>query len=273
MSHYQKLYEVLGLSRRLQGCASGEIKSPIIGLKSPAEWYVFPPALIPIWSDGSSPYYIGYWKHWFTDRKPCYVQMYVDAGYMVKEIARTEAQLFALMTIEAIVADDEVTPDIHDFAISVGVSNLQELDNLTLISGDDPKGFSQLPQFQTYCPLESITEIADYDGDFPNSDFGRVADWLQQVCSFETTALNIEWPILAHKPMWLESGLNKKSMFECYIAERNLRAAWLCLNSSGWALRDASSALEELAKHAHDDAFNLLVDAWLLMSKDQIGGY
>lgn len=273
MWNYQKLYEALGFSKQLQGCASGEIKSPMIGLQSPAEWYLFPPALIPIWSDGSSPYYIGYWQHWFTDRKPCFVKMYVDAGCVVREIARTEGQLFALMAIEAIVADDELSQGVRDFAISVGVSNLQELDDLTLVSGDDAKGFSQLEQFQMYCPQESIVDIANYEGDFPNSDFIRVNAWSQQCCSFEFAALNTEWPISVLKPEWLKDSLNKKSLFESYIAQRNLGVAWLCLNSSGWALRDARNALKELAKYAQNDAFNLLVDAWLSVSKDQIGGY
>ena len=191
----------------------------------------------------------------------------------MREIARTERQLFALMTIEAIVADDELTQVVRDFAISVGVSNLQELDDLTLVSGDDAKGFSQLEQFQSDCPLESIADMTDYEGDFPNSDFMQINAWSQQCCSFELGALNTEWPISVFKPEWLKDSLNKKSLFEGYIAQRNLGAAWLCLNSSGWTLKDARSALRELAKYAQNDAFNLLVDAWLSVSKDQMGGY
>jgi hypothetical protein len=60
--------ETLGLPDALVACADESIGTPICTLQAPAEWYGFPPALIPIWSDGSWPIYIGYWKHWFVDR-------------------------------------------------------------------------------------------------------------------------------------------------------------------------------------------------------------
>ena len=92
--------EALGLPDALVACADGSIGTPICTLKAPAEWYVFPPALLPIWSDGSWPTYIGYWKHWFVDREPTFVKMYVGSDGMTVEIARTPAQLMGLLAMK-----------------------------------------------------------------------------------------------------------------------------------------------------------------------------
>ena len=45
----------LSLPETLLACAQGAISVPICTLEAPAAWYCFPPALTPIWSDGSGP--------------------------------------------------------------------------------------------------------------------------------------------------------------------------------------------------------------------------
>ncbi len=64
MDAYRKVYDAVGLDQRLIDCALGKISLPVIGWET-AQWYGFPPALIPIWSTGSRPTYLGLWKHWF----------------------------------------------------------------------------------------------------------------------------------------------------------------------------------------------------------------
>lgn len=65
---FDSLVRALGLPSTVADCAAGRIRLPLGAMRSPAEWYGFPPVLIPIWRDGSGPNYIGVWKHWFTDR-------------------------------------------------------------------------------------------------------------------------------------------------------------------------------------------------------------
>lgn len=144
MRLYKNVLESLNLCREMVACAMGDICSPIVGLESPSSWYGFPPALVPIWSDGSSPYYFGYWKHWFIDREPCFVQMYIDSGRMVVEVARTEEQLFSVIAMMAIGIDDGVSGALKRFFREIGYSGLAEISAVSLESGDDPKGFPNL---------------------------------------------------------------------------------------------------------------------------------
>ena len=77
--------------------ATGRLRLPVSGVTYPPSWYGYPPALIPIWSEGFV--YVGLWKHWFTERPLSFVRVYVRAGHTVVEIARTPEQLLCYATI------------------------------------------------------------------------------------------------------------------------------------------------------------------------------
>src|SRR5450631_4411003 len=132
MAHYGDILRMLGLQAPVIRCAEGSIQPPLAILRAPAEWYVFPPAMIPIWSNGSGPSYIGYWKHWFLDRAPVFVEMDVEANCMAIEIARTPEQLFCVLAIESICVTDGIGDELRTFALEVGLENLAELDAVTL---------------------------------------------------------------------------------------------------------------------------------------------
>src|SRR4051794_2545699 len=100
MKGYLEFLEKLG-SSRLRVCASGEAGVPLPNYNAPAEWHGFPPALVPIWSDGSGPSYLGLWKHWFSARPISCVRQYVGLGHLTVEIARTEEQFFAYVAIKS----------------------------------------------------------------------------------------------------------------------------------------------------------------------------
>lgn len=59
---YDTLVKALDLSDSVADCAAGRITPPLAAMRSPAEWYGFPPVLIPIWSDGSGSSYLGIWN-------------------------------------------------------------------------------------------------------------------------------------------------------------------------------------------------------------------
>ena len=180
--NFQKTFEALGLPAVLADCADASIAPPICTLDAPAQWYGFPPALVPLWSDGSRPTYIGYWKHWFVDREPCFVKMYVASEHMTVEIARTPAQLMGVLAMMSIGVEDGVTPELEQFAQAVGLDCLAALEAQSLKTGDDPQGFANVALFSQKTPLESIVDgAAPYTGDFPNPfDTGR-AWWGNQL--------------------------------------------------------------------------------------------
>ena len=102
MEAYVQVYDFLKIRPAIVDCALGHIDPPIITMEAPAGWYGFPPALVPIWSEGSGPNYIGIWKHWFTERPWSFVQMYVGADRKTIEIARTQEQLLSVIAMMAI---------------------------------------------------------------------------------------------------------------------------------------------------------------------------
>src|SRR6516165_4324004 len=98
--HYEVLARSLGIPEIAISIARGDIEIPVATYRAPAGDYGFPPALIPLWSDGSMPEYIGYWQHWFVPRKPVLVKCDVESGYYVTEIARSFDQLLRPIALE-----------------------------------------------------------------------------------------------------------------------------------------------------------------------------
>jgi hypothetical protein len=238
---------------------------------SPAEWFGFPPALCPIWSDASLPYYLGYWKHWFSSRPASFVTMYVRSGRKVREIARTPDQLFCHAIMAAIVVHDGVTPAIERFSSAVGITDLSEIDKVSLKTGDDPLGYSAIPQFKTDTPLASATTPAQYTGTFPTGDFSSSVEWWRDACSFEVSEdVLTAWPNHIAKPLWLRPG-PKAPVFDDLLRADDLHGAWLTLSSTGWSVLQAKRALRQLADKANDRVFSLLVAAWTDIADEQPG--
>lgn len=275
MNSYAKVFESLYFPATVSQCAAGTIKPPLATFKAPAEWYGFPPALIPIWSDGSRPTYIGAWKHWFTDRKPTYIKMHVGAGRMTIEIARTVEQLFALAAMMSISEQDGVESDLVNFAKTVGLQNLDQINAVSLMSGDDARGLAVIDQFKNQTPLESAKSVGAYSGEFPLVSFDKLKPWWNSACSFEISQeILAVWPTNLLKPAWIDdSGKDKIELFNEYLSGGNLKYAWLTLNSTGWTIRDARTAISALNIKAKDSQFNLLVDAWLSIADESAGGY
>src|SRR4051794_33223145 len=102
---YEAFFHYLKLDQRLIDCAMGRINMPLISIRSPAEWFVFPPVLAPIWSNCSTPSYVGIWNHWFSRREFSFVSFDVESGNIC-EIARTADQLFCVLIVNAICTKD-----------------------------------------------------------------------------------------------------------------------------------------------------------------------
>lgn len=108
---------------------------------NPVEWYGFPPALVPILSDGTWPLYVGLWKHWFVPRQPSFVELNVNLDHKVEEVARDDRQLAALMLLRLIVLRDGIDEDVRRLAARLGVGDddLARLDAHTPEHADFPR--------------------------------------------------------------------------------------------------------------------------------------
>lgn len=264
MTTYLDVIETLGTSRLL-ACAVGEAGVPLVNYRAPAEWYGFPPALIPIWSDGSGPNYLGIWKHWFSSRSPSFVKQFVGLGHLTVEIARTEEQFFAYIAIHSITSEDGIGAPLLRFADVLGLSNLEEIDLVTVESGDDPRRYASLSTFAVNVPLESCAPEV-YDGTFPID-----ATSADHASSFELKEDNVA--TIQRLPERFLAGSNKPRMFEEYLASERFEAAWLTLNSSGWMYRNAAKCAKALAEQSGDKEFSRFIEVWIRHAETQAGGY
>ena len=165
---YNIVYDLLGLPSLAHLLLNGQIQPPSLIYKSPFECYGFPPALLPFWSDGSSPSYIGFWKHWFSNRKVSIVNFYVEEG-RAYEIARNLDQ-FPWTELLRIYDVAELAANSKKFANEFGIQDISPLDKITDDTGDLPEGLLRLQAFSQDAPLQCFPDSKDYLGDFPNEN-------------------------------------------------------------------------------------------------------
>ncbi|MEC8011609.1 MAG: hypothetical protein VX185_12700 [Pseudomonadota bacterium] len=269
MKEYTKIYNCLNLPQAAIGLALGELQVPNGVEDQPAQCYGFPPAMIPLWSNPDSMTYTGIWKHWFSNRTASFIRMYVNTNYRLKEIARNFHQLAQYIILEEISFSKNVTDEIALFAENLGVSNLRELDQLSIESGDDPKGLFHLPTFKDESPLICFDDLHQYKGDFPNINLPLNSMNMKVTCSLELTEILERHYICSNDcPAWFYSK-KQKELFYSYLSAGSLSEAWFTLNSNGWLFKDAKPALEQLASKANNRDFNLLTEAWNSLKHDK----
>ncbi|MDP0925906.1 hypothetical protein Q0601_01860 [Paracoccus onubensis] len=266
MKRYSELVSKLGYSTA-RNISNEKVASLFESYEVPPGWYGFPPALVPIISDGSLPSYIGLWKHWFVQREVSFVTMSVSDDYRISEIARNEDQLSQIFVANLIVLQDEVTEDATWLAKHLGVENIDEIDGVTMASGDDPEGFSALSSFKRNAPLSSC-DPADYDGEFPTP--GRIGSKYQ--CYFEYAEDSLD--DLPDVPEWVNPNTDKPRLFDKFLNESRLDYAWLTLNGTGWHYAEAAAALDRLRKSVPaDENFQMMADIWISFASEYDGGY
>jgi hypothetical protein len=278
---YTQLLEREGLPKVIHDCATGKLPGQAVGMDGPAKWHVFPPALIPIWSEESGNETWGYWKHWFVDRPGTFVsfvpQVTVFCGepwMLAKEIARAPLQFFGNALVQGLYFRSGTTPELRQFAKKVGITDLAPYERVTAKCYYGPLGFHALPGFETDLPLESVADVATYTGAFPTGLFFGDEPWWERACTTEFVLDDAlpRWPKQVIRPAWLAKG-RKRALFRQYLASGELGKAWLTLNSKGWSIPQAKDALAQLADAAGDDGFSLLARAWTEAADDSDTGY
>jgi hypothetical protein len=204
--------------------------------------------------------------HWNFDRNT-FPNQVLDPRNLVPE------ELFCHAIMAAIVVHDGVTPAIERFASAVGIVNLSDIDKVSLKTGDDPLGYSAIPQFENDLPLASVTDPRQYTGSFPTGTFSGSSKCWEESCSFEVPdEVLASWPKHIAKPRWFQPG-NRVQDFETFLGARDFHGAWLSLNSPGWSIAAAKGALTRLASAANDHGFSLLAKAWTSVAEESSGGY
>lgn len=234
---------------------------------APAEWYGFPPALLPIASDGSLPAYLGVWRHWFGSRTDSYVSMSLEDYFRVTEMARKPDQLADQLVLSGMVLVDGVTESIRMMADWLGGIDLALLGQHAIAYGDLPQYLHLLPSCATRTPLIAVTD-GGYDGEFPVP--GRVPD---NVSWFEFDEERFGDALPAGLPDWIDPTVPRSAVFQRHLSEGRLDRAWLTLNSPGWMFRDAADALEELGRRHDDPLFRRMAAVWTDHAREDDAGY
>ena len=265
MTGYGGVLRSLGFSKALSQCADGSLALPLIGYRSPADWYLHPPALIPIASDGSGPWCLGLWKHWFSERAPSFVKMSVEDDRHVQEVALSEQPFFSYLVLLTIVAEDGRTPEIEAFAEAVGGLDLAAIDAVSLETGDATSGLGKLAQ-DAEGPPAVCASPGSYKGSFPTGGAN-----LQTACGFELPAKRRAALRSDPKaPPWLRT-TEQPEAFDRLMAAGDLQGAWLSLNSPGWPLAAALDAIERLRRSTSDEEFQILSEVWSVLAKADSG--
>lgn len=253
-------------SGRLEQLFSGSLRLPYSGSPyQPPANYGFPPAMLPVLSDSSTRYW-GIWRHWFVPRAPSFVLMSVEDGFRVREIARTPEQFFCQLVLQQLCLFDEVTDEVAAFAAELGVHSIELIDRASLVTGDSLDGLKSLPEFASRRPAVMVSEVDDYDGDFP--PFGAGAE----------LATPFELPEGLGSAEFIGTASGRfaglaQSEFRRAMAAEDLSTAWLALNSPGWSYPKVKAALLELQRRSSEDGFEELVESWGRNMSAELGGY
>lgn len=265
---YTQLLERLGESPEVARCMTGEVRPPLLGFSAPPKTWGFPPALAPVWSEGSGPWLYGYWHHWFVERRPTYVQYSVEDN-LVTEVGRSFHQLVGTLALRDVSASDALEDACWAFLTQTGFPDIDSFEELAVGGGDDAAVLAPHPAFAGALPLGVVREGDEYRGDFPRV---RGPHSLSNACSLELDPEALSRGLPPEAPAWLRED-RPAGTFERCLANGDWGGAWLSLNCRGWAFRDAHAAIRLLAARAQHEAFSAWAEAWVSATGDEDGDY
>lgn len=268
MKELNTIYKKIELDNRLFKIYNKEIIPPnFFDIWKPVEdfFYPFPPFFIPLFVDEGDPSYIGLIHHFFTNREQVFVQYDLSSGSMW-EIARNSNQLLQDILIQSIEANDDIIDSsIEDFAKEIGF-NLDD-DFLDLYhnqyDGDSFETYKLFSLFSKQTPSAYVSELNNYDGDFPSIKDKMNPKTIQKCCSFEIDE-EIDIKEIDNLPIWIKKDLDKKRLFNDFLSNQDTESAWFTLNSKNWKYRDVKQNLTKLKDKITDDSiFKLISETWI----------
>ena len=263
MNNLKNIFQKLKISENLQKLIFGDVEVPIlVNYRSIFQyWQPHPPCLVPMFLDNGESYQ-GVLHHFFCNRKDTIIKWSFETDYF-SEIARNENQLYTLMALEMIVIEDGLNNKIINFCKQINYDKYSEIDKYSDEYGDNLDNPSGLVYYNEHTPFVYIKDYKNYDGDFPSSLTAINPKQINNSCSFELPERRLNSVEIEEIPIWLHKKEDKKTLFNQYIANNQLKKAWLTLNSSGWLLKDIAQSLEILKSKTDDELFHLIADYWI----------
>ncbi len=256
---YSSIYRDIGVSDLLASVAAGEVSLLSPDLQAPFGPYGFPPGLIPLWSESSVLRYVGLWWHPFSGREAAFVRYSVAGHYPVREIARTETQLFAYSVLSAIGLHEGVTESIRALAERAGL-DAEALDRVSLVAGDVLELLAPHAPFDSQTPLACLPTGEGYDGGAPHPAIG-----VARARDFSTLEVDVELrnriAASAAPPAWFGNSL-PQAVFARLLHCGDFAGAWCTLNSGGWAVSQARAAIAELVDASGHPMLSRVAAAW-----------
>lgn len=218
----------------------------------PPRRYHHPPALIPVFSNGSSGIYYGLWVHDYNSRNLSFV-IYDFELRTATEIAQTREQFFACILIISIVIFDEITADIERFAKNLNIEYLLEMaDDYSCEHGDDLSQILNCPVFKKHTPLVALSKKEQEEQIKERYFFGKKRRFFSNffdACFDKANALTYSTPI--------------DQTFYTLLEDQNIEDAWAVLNSQGWHANDTCNALKALIVNSDDHFFSPISEFWI----------
>ncbi|MBB5623885.1 hypothetical protein HDE69_004973 [Pedobacter cryoconitis] len=262
MKHLQEIYTALNLKNSLIELSNGNISIPYLDTynKPDKYWYPHPPVLIPLFL-GHGAFYYGVLKHFFIERDKTFVEYSLEWGYML-EFARNTDQIYSQMVLDMDMVSEGLDDKILAFCKEIGFDDSSDVDSFADDYGNIIDDYDKLINLVNDTPLTYVKNLSDYTGDYPSSEKLFNLDRIQDSCSFEIVDQSFTQNI-SNLPEWLKKGVSQKVLFDKYVANKDLKSAWLTLNSTGWKLTEAAKGLEVLKSLTDDNLFHLVADNWI----------
>ncbi|NHZ97649.1 hypothetical protein [Massilia sp. CCM 8734] len=221
--NYVTLLASLGFAQEVCDAHLGKIQVPQFTLTAPYKpQFGFPPMMIPLWSDGAWPGYIGVITRWFGGDEAGFVKYYAEEQAL-SEIALTFDQLKAWLAFDFLcnVPDPD---EVGNFAASIGLCAKERVEDY-FAHCQEHSDLSALPAFAIGLPKFLLNGEED------------------------------------SQPGWVRDSVRKPDI-ETMIAHGQYQQAWHGINSPGLERDEIAALLRLIAPFANDARFDDLATCW-----------
>ncbi len=267
MENKIRILESLGFDRKFCDLCRGNIDIPIINRsynpvdKVPIK-YPYPPMLLPLFMDYSSPSMQGVLLHPFSKiREPIsFVEFYLEGDYMLEK-ARTRDQIVTSMILQMDMVTESITEEIIQFSSDLDFAEFQRVDDFGAKYGDDSRMYRNLIYFDVKTPLTYCSSIEEYNGNYISSEKLFNSGLIKYASTYEVA--NKAWlSEIEHVPIWFDSD-NLPMIFKDFMERHEYERAWITLNSHGWTRNQIIENLKLITDETKNMTCGLILDSYL----------
>lgn len=220
---YGSLLTELGYSGNILKAHAGDFSVPSFTIDAPFKGaYGFPPIIVPLWSNGAWPGYIGISTKWFGMKEEGFLSYYSESQ-IISEIAKSFEQLAAWLTFDFL-CNIPNESEVGRFAESIGLCRPGEVERY----------------FDGCSDINDLSRLAVFKSDLPQAVVGGRG--------------NVQ-------PAWVQKGVNKNRVMSL-LDNGDFVGAWYAINSPGLSRGEIRNFLDIIAPFAEDERFFHLVECW-----------